>query len=71
MANGVIGINPQITKVKIIGTKIFVKFTDGRELYTPKKLFPFLRGKLGKIFIADGNTIIFDNANEVIHISEL
>lgn len=68
---GVYGIKPKIIKVKIIGSKIYVKFKDGRELLTPKKIFPFLKGNLGKIFIADGETIIFDNADEVIHVSEL
>jgi len=30
-----------------------------------------LKGNPGKIFIAHGNTIIFDNADEVIHIEEI
>ncbi|MBX3163633.1 MAG: hypothetical protein KF900_04080 [Bacteroidetes bacterium] len=71
MTLGIVGVKPQILKAKVIGSKLFVKFEDGRELYTPKKLFPFLKGRLGKIFIADGETIIFDNADEVIHVSEL
>ena len=71
MALGIYGIKPHILKVKIIGSKLFVKFEDGRELYTPKKRFPFLKGRLGKVYIADGETIIFDNADEVIHVSEL
>lgn len=71
MTYGIIGIKPQIIKAKIAGTKLYVKFLDGRELYIPKKLFPFLKARTGKVYIADGETIIFDNADEVIHVSEL
>ncbi|TAF73341.1 MAG: hypothetical protein EAZ53_12800 [Bacteroidetes bacterium] len=71
MRSGIIGINPKITNAKIIGTKLFVKFLDGRELYVPKKTFSFLKGKIGKLFISDSNTLIFENKNEVIHVSEL
>ncbi|HUZ61673.1 MAG TPA: hypothetical protein VMU83_23045 [Hanamia sp.] len=51
MTYGIIGIKPQIIKAKIAGTKLYVKFFDGRELYIPKKLFPFLKGKKEKCIL--------------------
>jgi hypothetical protein len=71
MTHGILGIVPQIKKAKIETNKLMVYLQDGRVVITPKKYFSFLRGNPGKIFIADGNTIIFDNADEVIHIEEI
>ncbi|MBI4648557.1 MAG: hypothetical protein HY738_18730 [Bacteroidia bacterium] len=71
MANGIVGIKPEIKKVRIERTCFSVVLTDGRIIIVPKKLFPFLKKTTGKIFIADGDTIIFDKANEVIHLEEI
>ncbi len=70
-ANGIIGIKPEIKKVKIELNNLRVALEDGRIIIVPKRLFPFLKKTVGKIFIADGDTIIFDKANEVIHLEEI
>jgi RNase P/RNase MRP subunit p29 len=69
--NGIVGIKPEIKKVKLERSMLRVDLEDGRVIMVPKKLFPFLKKAAGKIFIADGDTIIFDKANEVIHIEEI
>lgn len=71
MNNGVVGIKPEIINVKLERNCFNVTLADGRIISVPKKLFPFLKKINGKIFIADGNTIIFDKANEVIHLEEI
>jgi hypothetical protein len=68
---GIIGIKPEIEKASLEGRKLFVQLKDKREITIPKQYFPFLKGKPGKIFISDYDTLIFENADEVIHISEI
>lgn len=71
MSYGILGIAPKIKKAKIETNKLMVYLQDGRVIITPKKYFDFLKGNSGKIFIADGDTLIFDKANEVIHLEEI
>ena len=71
MSNGIVGVKPEIKKVKLERTNFKVALIDGRVIIVPKKLFPFLKKINGKIFIADGDTILFDKANEVIHLEEI
>ena len=68
---GIIGIKPEIEKASLEGRKLFVQLKDKREITIPKQYLPFLKGKPGKIFISDYDTLIFENADEVIHISEI
>ena len=70
-ANGIVGIKPTIKKVKLERNCLNVALEDGRIISVPRKLFSFLKKTTGKIFIADGDTIIFDKANEVIHLEEI
>ena len=71
MSQGIVGIKPIIKKVGLERGALSVLLVDGRFIKIPKKFFPFLKKPTGRIFIADGDTIIFDKANEVIHIEEI
>jgi hypothetical protein len=71
MANGIYGIKPIIKKAKFGARKLYIALEDGREISIPKKYFSFLKGNVGRIFISDGDTLIFDKADEVIHIEEI
>lgn len=71
MSTGIVGIKPVIEKAALEGRKLFIKLKDKREITIPKQYFPFLKGDPGKIFISDSDTLIFENADEVIHISEI
>ncbi len=71
MKQGIVGIKPEIKKVDLDKSKLTVWLVDGRVIITPKKLFSFLRKPCGKAYISDGDTIIFDKADEVIHIEEV
>jgi hypothetical protein len=71
MQAGIVGIKPVIEKASLEGRKLLIKLKDKREISIPKQYFPFLKGNPGKIFISDFDTLIFENADEVIHISEI
>ena len=71
MIQGIYKIKPQIKDVKNQRGKLFVSLEDGRVITIPKSYFPFLKKPAGKIFIADREVIVFDKADEVIHIEEI
>lgn len=71
MNAGIVGIKPVIEKAILDGRRLLIQLKDKREITIPKQYFPFLKGDPGKIFISDSDTLIFEKADEVIHISEI
>jgi hypothetical protein len=71
MIQGILKKRPQIKDVKNQWGKLSILLEDGRNITIQKKYFLFLKNPAGKIFIADKEVIVFDKADEVIHIEEI
>jgi hypothetical protein len=73
---GIYGIHPVIKKVTFTHKgKMDVHLEDGRIIIIPLSLFPTVKKlkeqERKKYYIADNDTIIFDKADEVIHIEQI
>ena len=73
---GIINLKPKINKVTFeIAGKMNVMLEDGRLVIVPLKFFPSIQkltsSQRKKHVIADGETIIFDDCDEVYHIEQI
>ena len=72
---GIIGIKPEIKKIKWVVNKIHIYLQDGRELIVPTKILPTVKKtkveKRNKAFIVGKNMFTWDTCPEVYHIEQV